>query len=103
MHDNEAVVSWLSAEEFVTPADGGEQRPWTTVVVDVLAAVMRGEYAVEEHYRGKHWVKTRIVDVADPEQHRHLGTSGSLLWSWLPWPGAKRVEQKRLDFGLRES
>lgn len=97
---DEAIVAWLSAHEHVVPEDGDEQRPWTTVVIDVVAAVLRGQYQVENHYRGKRLTTTRIVDVADPERPREIGTTGS-LFGWLPWPGEERVEVQRVDYGLR--
>jgi hypothetical protein len=96
----EAIVSWLSAHEHVFSEDEDLDRPWTTVVIDVVAAVMRGEYEVESHFRGKRLVKTRIVDVADRERPRHLGTTSS-FFGWLPRPGQKRVEVQRLDYGVR--
>jgi hypothetical protein len=98
--DREAIVSWLSAHEHVSSEDGNLDRPWMTVVIDVVAAVMRGEYEVESHFRGKRLVKTRIVDVADRERPRHLGTTSS-LFGWVPRPGQKRVEVQRLDYGVR--
>ncbi len=96
---DEAIVAWLSAHEHVLSEEGDEQRPWTTVVIDVVAAVLRGQYQVESHYRGKRLTTTRIVDVAD-ERPREIGTTGS-LFGWLPWPGEKRVEVQRVDYGLR--
>jgi hypothetical protein len=96
----EAIVSWLSAHEHVFSEDKGLDRPWTTVVIDVVAAVMRGEYEVENHFRGKRLIKTRIVDVADRKRPRDLGTTSS-LFGWLPWHGPKRVEAQRLDYGPR--
>jgi hypothetical protein len=56
--DKSAIISWLSAHEHVDSDDGNDERPWTSVVVDVAAAALRGDYVVEDHYRGSHWVKT---------------------------------------------
>jgi hypothetical protein len=98
--DREAIVSWLSAHEHVFSEDGDQVRPWTTVVIDVVAAVIRGEYEVENHFRGKRLIKTRIVDVADRERPRDLGSTSS-LFGWLPWSSPKRVEAQRLDYGPR--
>ena len=99
--DHEAIVSWLSTHEHTFPEDGDADQPWTSVVVDVVAAAIRGEYEVQNHYRGTRLTKSRIVDVADPERPRVLGTTGS-LFGWLPWLGKKRVEVQRLDYDPRE-
>jgi hypothetical protein len=96
--DREAIVSWLCAHEHVFPEDGDHARPWPTVVVDLVAAAIRGEYEVQNHWRGKRLTKTRVVDVADPEGERVISSTGP-LFGWLPWPGPKRVEVQRLDFG----
>ena len=63
------------------------------MVVDVTAAALRGDYVVEDHYRGSHWVKNRIVDMADPDRPQLISEMGIVLWSWVPWRGAKRVKQ----------
>lgn len=93
-----AIVEWLDTHEHVLPDDGDVSRAWTTIVSDVVAAALRGEYEVEQHYRGERLIKTRIVDVARPESPRDLGTTGS-LFGWLR-PGPSRVDRKRLDYGI---
>lgn len=93
-----AIVAWLDTHKHVFPDDGDDSRPWTTVVADVVAAALRGEYQVERHYRGDRLVKTRIVDIAVPGNPRDLGTTAS-LFGWLR-RGPTRVERKRLDYGI---
>src|SRR5512133_268131 len=53
----EAIVSWLKTHEHVHAADATPSRPWTTIVVDATAAVLRGEYEVESIYRGNRLVR----------------------------------------------
>jgi hypothetical protein len=69
------------------------------VVVDLTAAVLRGEYAVENHYSGDHLVKTRVVDLRDDE--RHVSTTGFLPAVLLAWKRSRRVERRTVDFGCR--
>jgi hypothetical protein len=97
--ERDAIVDWLSTHEHVLPEEGDEGRPWTAMVVDVVAAAIRGEYEVEQHYRGDRLIKTRIVDVA-ADHPRVVSTTGSLL-GLLPWFGKKRVESRRLDYRPR--
>ena len=98
--DHSATIWWLSAHEHVDSRDSYGERPWTSVAVDVVAAALRGEYEAEEHFRGARWMKTRIIDVADPDGPRVVSSLG-VLWSWLPLPGSKRVQRRRLDFGVQ--
>jgi hypothetical protein len=42
-----AVIRWLSAHEHIEEHDGWDARPWTSVVVDAIAAILRGDYEVE--------------------------------------------------------
>ena len=100
--DQGAVVSWVSTHEHVDPEDGTDERPWTTVVVDLVAAVLRGEYVVETRYKRDRPVQARILDMIDPEAPRLVSTTGTLLSSWLPWPRVTRTEQRRLSYGTRE-
>lgn len=100
--DESAIISWLGAHEHVDRDDGYGERLWTSVVVDVAAAALRGDFVVEDHFRGSHWVKQRIVDMSDPGRPQVISGMGIVLWPWLPWPGSKRVERSRLDFGVVE-
>jgi hypothetical protein len=97
--NDEALVSWLPTHEHVYPDDGSEERPWPKVVVDLLAAVLSGEYLVESHYRGHRLVKSRLLDALTPTSPE-LSTTGS-LFGWLRWWGERRVEVRRLDYGVR--
>lgn len=96
---NEALVSWLMAHEHIYPEDGDAERPWTTVVVDAVAALLRGEYEVTDHYRGDRLVKTTIHDTL--LGGKHISTSGSLL-GLLPFlRRVDRVERRTVDFRCR--
>lgn len=97
---NEALVSWLMAHEHIYPEDGDAERPWTTVVVDAVAALLRGEYEVTDHYRGDRLVKTTIHDTL--LGGKHISTSGSLL-GLLPFlRRVDRVERRTVDFRCRQ-
>lgn len=96
---NEAFVSWLMAHEHVYPEDGTTERPWTTVVIDAVAALLRGEYGVTDHCRGDRLVKTTIHDTL--LGGKHISTSGSLL-GLLPFlRRVDRVEHRTVDFRCR--
>ncbi len=61
---DEAIVSWLKTHEHIYAADATPGRPWTTIVVDATAAVLRGEYEVESIYRRNRPLRSRIIDPA---------------------------------------
>ncbi len=65
----------MNAYEHVAEDDAVNGRPWSTVVVELVAAVLSGEYEVESRYRGRWFVRTRILDVAVPGLER-----GSARW-----------------------
>lgn len=96
--EGDAIIFWFSAHEHIFPADAPSDRPWTTVAVDAIAEILCGEYVVEDHHRGKRLVKTRIIDIGDPAGERVMETIGTPL-AFIPWPGPKRVERRRIDFG----
>lgn len=92
-----AVVSWLGTHEHVGMDEGSVSRPWTSIVVDVLAAALRGEYEVESLHRGGRLVRTRVRDKA--RDGAVVSETGSVL-GWLPL-GRSSTETERLDFGIR--
>jgi hypothetical protein len=94
-----AVVSWLGVHEHIERADGDASRPWTSVVIDVVAAVLRGEYEVEQIKRGGMWFKTRIVDVGNPQGERVISVSGP-LWGFLLRPLPARVARHRMSWAV---
>ena len=101
--ETEAIIAWLDTHEHVfsdEPWDG--DRPWATVVVDVVAAALRGEYQIERIHRGDRLIATRIVDVSDPERPRIVSTTGSLL-GLVPWPKKRRTEPEALDYGVDDA
>lgn len=89
-----ALLSWLSVHDHVYPSDGSRERPWTTVVVDAVAAILRSEYEVIEHYRGTSLVKTSVYDAAEG---RTLLTVGSLM-SLLPLRRVDNVQRRTVHF-----
>lgn len=95
-----AIVAWLSAHEHIFPDDATKERSWMTVTVDAIAEVLCGEYVIEDHYRGKRLLKTRIIDVGDPAHEQVMETIGTPL-ALIPWPGERRTERRRIDFGAR--
>ena len=93
----EATIHWLTMHEHVMPQDGSEDRPWTVVVIDAVAAILRGEYEVEEVRKRGRLVKSRLIDRSDG---RVLSVTGG-LFAWL-LPGRSEVGPRgRLDFGCR--
>jgi hypothetical protein len=92
-----AVVGWLGTHEHVDVADGNSGRPWTSVVVDVVAAALRGEYEVERIHRGRRLVRTRIRDTV--RDGTVISETGSML-AWFP-PRRSSTQIQRLDFGVR--
>ena len=96
--DGDGIIFWLSDHEHMFPADAPSDRPWTTLAVGAIAELLCGKYVVEDHSRGKRPVKIRIIDVRDPAGERVMETIGTPL-ALLPWPGPKRVERRRIDFG----
>lgn len=97
---DEAIVSWLTVHEHVGPGLSIPTGRFARMVVDTVAKVLRGHYEVEHHFRGRRLVKSRIIDVSDPCRPQVVSITGSLVLSWLPWHGSKRVERRRLTFGV---
>ncbi len=92
----DALLSWLGVHDHIYPEDGSAERPWTAVVADTVAAVLRGEYVVEDHYRGDRLVKTVVRDVAD--RGRSVLTIGSPM-ALLPFfARAGRIDRRSTDF-----
>jgi hypothetical protein len=92
-----AVIYWLSVHEHVDEDDAWLDRPWTSVVVDAVAAILRGEYEVEEITRLGRWYQTRVIDVAVPAGPQLRQCSGP-LWFWLLRPFRATITRRRVDF-----
>jgi hypothetical protein len=92
-----ATVAWLLVHEHVDREDGYGDRPWTRVTVDLVAAVLRGDYETEDQFRGRWWLRSKIVDVAEGDE-RTVSEMGP-IWGALPWPRASEVQRRRLDYG----
>jgi hypothetical protein len=97
VHPRGAVVYWLSAHEPVDEHDDSDDRIWTSVVIDAVAAILRGEYEVEEVRRLGQWCKTTVIDMADPDSPRSLGSTLP-LWAWLLRPFPATTTRDRVDF-----
>ena len=92
-----AVVSWLSAHDDFDETDGSDAYPWTSLVVDNVAAILRGEYEVEETTRLGRWYRTSIIDVSDPRNPERLRSTAPLLFVFRrPFPAT--ITRQRLDF-----
>lgn len=101
LSEDEAIVAWLTAHEHITEWEaGGQGRPWTTQAVDAVAGILRGDYEIEDTYRGRRLIKTRVVDAGGPEGPRVITETWS-LFGWVPSPRSKRVERRRIGFGAR--
>jgi hypothetical protein len=101
LSDDEAIIAWLTAHEHITEREVGSQgRSWTTQAVDAVAGILRGDYEIEDTYRGKRLIKTRVIDAGDPKGRRAMTETGS-LFGWVPSPGSKRVERRRIGFGVK--
>jgi hypothetical protein len=59
---DEAVILWLGTHEHVYPSDATPNRPWTTVIVDAAAAIIRSEYTVERTLRWGHVARSHLLD-----------------------------------------
>ena len=102
LSDDEAIIAWLTAHEHITEWETGcQDRTWTTQAVDAVAGILRGDYEIEDTYRGKRLIKTRVVDVGDPVGPRVITETGS-LFGWIPTPGSKRIERRRIGFGVKQ-
>ena len=98
--DRDAIVATLNTHEhfFASPDGQGENRPWTTQIVDFVAEILRGQIEVETTYRGRTPISVGHFNV-DPTGRRHsLGATGYLraarLFLWQP----KRVETERTSW-----
>jgi hypothetical protein len=89
----DVLLSWSGVHDHIYPEDGSADQPWTAVAADTVAAVLRGKFIVEAHYRGDNLVKTVVV-----RDGRRVLTIGSPL-VLLPFFGrADRVERLTTDF-----
>ncbi len=100
LDEQQAIIQWLSAHEHVDVGDDSTDRSWTTQVVDAIAALLRGDYEVQDTYLGRLLVKTRVVDVAEPGAPRILSTTVTPL-SPLALLTSSRVRPRRVSFGVQ--
>jgi hypothetical protein len=97
VHPRGAVVYWLSAHEPVDEHDAWDDREWTSVVVDAVAAILRGDYEVEEVTRLGRWYETRVIDIVDRAGPRPLGSTLP-LWAMVLRLFPAKTTRKRIDF-----
>lgn len=98
---DQASVGWLGEDEHIDECEAGPEEEWTTVVADIMGAILRGDYAVEETYWLGRWIKTRTLDISDWGRPRRLSVSVNWpCWLLLRPPGAK-VTRQRLDYGVQ--
>jgi hypothetical protein len=84
-----AVGSGGAHEHFFAPKPGEkEQRPWTTAMVDFIAAALRGEIEIETTLRGNAVLSVRHYNVDEQGQRQQLGSTHLLhpgrLLAWRP-------------------
>jgi hypothetical protein len=95
--EDEAIVAWLSTYEHLFDGPEHGDTPWTSVVVDVVAAVLRGEYAVEETRKGGSVVRTKVIDLV---AGRVVSTTAVLFWQLNPRRSNRRGPL-RLSYACR--
>jgi hypothetical protein len=100
LDERQATIEWLSAHEHVDVGDDSSERSWTAQVVDAIAALLRGDYEVQDTYLGRLLVKTRVVDVAEPSAPRILSTTVTPL-SPLALLKSSRERPRRVSFGVQ--
>jgi hypothetical protein len=92
-----AAVSWLSVHDEFDETDESDAYPWTSLVVENVAAILRGEYEVEQTTRLGRWYRTSIIDVSDPMNPERLRSTSPLLFAFRrPFPAT--IARQRLDF-----
>jgi hypothetical protein len=98
---DQASVEWLGEDEHTDEWEAGPEEEWTTVVADIVGAILRGDYAVEDtHWLGR-WIKTRALDVSDPVRPKRLFFSVNWPWWLLVRPPGAKVTRQSLDFGVQ--
>jgi hypothetical protein len=95
-----AIVATAWAHEHFDPDPPGMEgeRPWTTVIVDFIAEIMRGEIEVETTFRGKTAVAVRHFNRDKYGERTILGRTGFLVPAGLALWRPKRTEIERLSF-----
>lgn len=102
--DDEATVVWASTHEHVWPHESSpeDDRPWTSLIVDLVARILRSEVVIETVLRDDTWVKTRTIFV-DQEGSEDVFSVSLSLWGWIIWWRPHRVIRHRFDYGVRRS
>lgn len=101
LEDREATIAWAATHEHVYPQDAvAGERAWTSLIVDAVAAALRGEFIFEVVHRGRVWVRTRTI-VIDDDTEQVLATTGS-MWGWLVLWQPPRVTRQRIDYGVTD-
>lgn len=80
-------------EHFGPEWSGDGERAWTTVAVDFVAELLRGEIEIHTTYRGKTPAAVRHRRVGEADELGYTGTIAALVF-WRP----KRTEVEVVDF-----
>jgi len=98
--DRDAIVATSNAHEhfFATAGGTGEERPWTTQIVDFIAEILRGEIEVETTYRGRAPISVRHFNIDATGQRRSLGSTGYLRAARFRFWQSKRTKTERVSW-----
>jgi hypothetical protein len=96
----DAIVGTGSAHEhFFAPDEGEtEMRPWTTVIVDFIAEILRGEIEIETTFRGNTPIAVRHFNLDESGRRTPLGYTGFPVPARLMLWREKRTETERESF-----
>jgi hypothetical protein len=99
---DQANIGWLDEDEQMSEDYAGADEEWTSAVADLVASVLRGDYAVEETYWLGRWIRTRIVELRPGSKPRQRSISVNWPWWLLIRPPGADVSRGdwTLAFGL---
>jgi hypothetical protein len=92
---DEATLFWMGIHEHIYADDGTVDRPWPLVVVDAVAAIIRGEYTVERTLRWGRVIRARLLDDVTGRRLSETGNLFGLI------PGPTKTERVSVDFRCR--
>lgn len=98
---DQANIGWLDEDEQMSEDYAGADEEWTSAVADLVASVLRGDYAVEDTYWLGRWIRTRIMEIRPGSKPRQRSISVNWPWWLLIRPPGADVSLRRLDFGVR--
>lgn len=97
--EGEATIACALSHEHVFPheIDPEDDRPWTTLAVDMVGSILRGDVIFEAVYRGGTWIKTRTI-LLDAQGNEIVHSESGSLWAWMIRWRPERVVRHRVDF-----